>query len=437
MQCTAVKYWTEDRFRRRMFQCNFRNVTFDQDTKLNIERIGLPEATDESFTEMWFYGSSISLVHPDILAKFPNTDQISLDSRGYPEAELSELTGQDKIENCGNIKKLELEYLKDFSGITSDTFTDCKKLESLRIATNSLIDLPDGLFKNQANLRELNLKDKHLKLRVSPFEGLKNFKLSFRFMDLKEIEENFFQSLNITTLSYGGNQDHFDEYTFPIESLNSQETIEHLDIVMTNLSRLPDNFGPILGSMKQLKEINLKKNLIGSVEAFVDLPNVESINLNQNKIVELPANAFKGCPRLSVLKLSENPIKALRSDEFVQLTGLMKLDFSFTRMTSIGPTTFHPLKSLETLDLNGALKSGQLNNIEKELFINSTKLRSLDLSSNRIQAIHPEAFKSLRDLHHLELSGNKCVNEYFRNPRDKIIEEKLEKCFANFQAHSK
>ncbi len=160
VECKAEKSWDDRQWKR----CTFGSgVTFTQDTKLNIERIGLPEVTDEDFDEIIFKGSysTISLVHPDILRKFPNVNRIFLHFWNEPNG----LNNQDRLENCMNIKHLELT-LKDFTGVSNKTFVDCRSLETLRIQSNSLTDLPDGLFKNQQNLEVLELAGVKLKLRV-------------------------------------------------------------------------------------------------------------------------------------------------------------------------------------------------------------------------------------------------------------------------------
>jgi Leucine-rich repeat (LRR) protein len=223
-------------------------------------------------------------------------------------------------------------------------------MDWLEIKSDSLTDLPDGLFKNQVNLRSLDLEGKNLKLRVSSFEGLKSLSnLRLHSMDLSQVEENFFQSFKIRSLDYEGNPSY--ELTFPIESLNSQETIEELTIRETNLSQIPENFVPTLRSMKQLRDISLRHNLIRSVEAFVYLLNVERIELEDNKIEELPANAFKGCPQLTELFFENNPINVLRGDEFNQLSGLKALGIWYEHIANIDPKTLQLLKYLNRLRL--------------------------------------------------------------------------------------
>ncbi len=429
VQCKASGIWY---LNRRYASCTFENVTFNRDTKLKIKRIGLPEATDAEFSQINFHGSSsVTMLHRDILKKFPNIFAIILEIYG------TKLEGFDSpyiIENCENLTNLDLN-LKDFVRISSDTFVDCKKLKTLEIRSDSLTDLPNGLFRNQANLQLFDLKGKNLKLRVSSFESLKSLsELRLYSMDLGQMEENFFQSLRKKRLEYYGRLSH--ELNFPIESLNSQESIEELTIRETNLSEIPENFVPTLRSMKQLREFSLHNNLIRSVEAFVYLPNVERIGLTHNNIEELPANAFKGCPQLTSLDLEDNPIKVLRGDEFVQLSGLKALFLSYTNLASIAPTTFKPLKSLEQLHLGNSL-AGQYNVIGKELFMKSTNLRELDLSHNNIQEIHPEAFSNLHSLASLELEGNKCVDENISSSSGEalnmtLVNEKLKDCFENF-----
>jgi Leucine-rich repeat (LRR) protein len=188
--------------------------------------------------------------------------------------------------------------------------------------------------------------------------------------------------------------------------------------------------------MKQLKRFSLPYNSISSVEAFVDLPNVELIALTRNNIEELPANAFKGCPQLTSLILKHNPIKALRGNEFNQLSGLKGLSLWFTNLVWIAPTTFHPLASLEQLSL-GYTFPGQNHVIGKKLFMYSTDLKELDLIYNHIEEIHPEAFNNLHSLTSLELRGNKCVDENISSPSGEVlnmtlVKEKLKDCFKNF-----
>jgi hypothetical protein len=198
IQCKAGRPILWERWKT---QYTFKNISFNRDTKLKIEWSGLNDAFDEYFYQVWFYSSSVSLIHPDILGKFPNTKEIYL-----IDSTLNDLDKIENIENCQNITAFKLQA-KDLTGIPSNTFSDCKNLESLKIGTKSLIDLPEGLLKYQENLQYLELAGKDLKLRMSPFEGLKSLaELKLRSANLIQVEENFFQSLNIRRLKYNGNR---------------------------------------------------------------------------------------------------------------------------------------------------------------------------------------------------------------------------------------
>jgi Leucine-rich repeat (LRR) protein len=192
--------------------------------------------------------------------------------------------------------------------VSSKTFADCRSLESLKIQFNSLKDLPDGFFSNQINLQDLELGGENIKLSVNAFEGLQSLSiLKLWLMDLNQIEENFFHKLNIKRLEYNLYRQSSHAFTFPIESLKSHKTLEELLIYTADLSQLPEDFFATLRTLK-LKTLVLTWNMITSAEAFVDLPNVERIDLSVNDIKELPANSFSGCPKLTHLILIEKEL---------------------------------------------------------------------------------------------------------------------------------
>ncbi len=419
VQCkTSSRYWDDNRSWK---TCDFYYVNFTQTTKLNIERTGEPELADEDIDGIWFWSSDFSLVHSDILRKFPNIELIIVGSE-------NELYNLDRLENCMNITHLDLSWI-DLTRISSSTFADCRSLENLIIRSDVLKDLPDGLFKNQKNLQFLELRGKNIKLSMNPFEGLRSLStLRLGEMDLNQIEENFFHKLNIKRLEYRLFPETY-AFAFPIESIKSHETLEELIVDGANMSQLPENFGSILRTLK-LKTLILRDSKITSAEPFVDLPIVERIDLSVNDIEELPANSFSGCPKLTYLSLLFNPISSFRGDEFNLLSGLNLLDLYNTQLTSIAPNTFHQLKSLEWLNMNRFFKGDEFV-IEKELFMHSTNLRGLNLINNNITAIHPESFDNLKRLIDLQLRLNKCVDRDFRTETLNMTKE-LQTCFENY-----
>jgi Leucine-rich repeat (LRR) protein len=256
-------------------------------------------------------------------------------------------------------------------------------------------------------------------------------------MDLNQIEENFFHKLNIKILEYRLYHQSSHAFTFPIELLKSHKTLEELVINSADMSQLPEDFFATLRTLK-LKTLELVGNMITSAEHFVNLPNVERIDLQSNRIEDLPANSFSGCPKLTHLILGLNPISSLRGDEFNLLSGLKELNLFRTQLTSIAPNTFHPIKSVERLSMYESFKGDEFV-IEKELFKNSTNLRRLDLNNNNIIAIHPESFDNLKRLSLLILRSNKCVDRGFDAWLHKnetldiaMVKNELQTCFENY-----
>jgi Leucine-rich repeat (LRR) protein len=399
LQCTA---WANV-FEGELFSagCTFRNVSISEIDKLEIERIGpaSPNLTDSDIKHISFENSSVYLIHPDLLAKFPNIETVNLRD--------GEWQNQKILVNC-NIERLSF-HLTNVRGISNTTFLNCPELKILDVDTVSIVDFPDGVFKSLRNLRELFLTINGLNLRVKAFEGLDNLRSIYLNSIIGDIEENFFHSL--TNLRHILFFPHESSYTqdFPFELLRSHPSLGSLQLGFVNMSQIPENFLPILRTWKNLTDLDLSHNLIETVEPFVDLPNLQWLVLWNNNIREIPANAFKGCPKVTTLYLSENPISSLPSDAFNQLSELREL--SLSRI--------------------------QLKRLEANTFQATPQLSYLYLHNNQIDAIHPNVFDHLKHLISLQLRNNTCVNEDFEAPENEVLDiqlvkEKLRVCFENF-----
>uniref|UniRef100_A0A8C6W3W2 Leucine rich repeat containing 66 n=1 Tax=Nannospalax galili TaxID=1026970 RepID=A0A8C6W3W2_NANGA len=144
----------------------------------------------------------------------------------------------------------------------------------------------------------------------------------------------------------------------------------------------------------KIKHLSLSNNLISkmTLSSFAYLHLLEILNLSNNGMrslsVDLPlppssgrkhhrTNFYNGFPHLKVLILQRN-----------RLSGT--------------PKGLWKLKSLQSLDLsfNGILQ------IEFSDFQSCLKLENIYLKSNKIFKIHPEAFKDLKKLQVVDLSGN-------------------------------
>ena len=83
------------------------------------------------------------------------------------------------------------------------------------------------------------------------------------------------------------------------------------------------------------------------------------------------------------------------------LDGLLRIDLSDKKITSIGPQTFNGLKSLKYLWLNIWLNNNEITSISSQTFYDLTNLIDLHLHQNKITTIYSKAFDGLTNLSYL------------------------------------
>lgn len=102
-----------------------------------------------------------------------------------------------------------------------------------------------------------------------------------------------------------------------------------------------------------------------------------------------------------ILILRDNQISAI-GESLGSLTQLKELDISQNKLTYIGPDIFHPLRSLEYIDLN----HNEIDTVTRGTFSDLSNLEDLLLSFNGISEIEERAFEGLFSLQRLTLSNN-------------------------------
>lgn len=157
------------------------------------------------------------------------------------------------------------------------------------------------------------------------------------------------------------------------------------------------------------------------------MDNLESLSLEDNNVLLIPASALGRLPKLTYLNLSYNRISALSREILRSIAGKL-VSFSLARnvIREIPAGCFQDLKHLKKLELNGNL----ITKIDGETFVgleenleylslaqnklNSlsgpplalSKLTTLDLSENQIHDLPWTAFTLLPNLRYLNLSSN-------------------------------
>ena len=115
----------------------------------------------------------------------------------------------------------------------------------------------------------------------------------------------------------------------------------------------------------------------------------------RDEIVRVAQNLY-----IRGLDLSHNNIEDLSSHEFRGL--LHKLVLRSNGLRTIGPTCFHGLKGIQSIDL----KRNMLTTLPENLFHGLTSLLHIDLSKNRISVINKTLFHGLITIKRIYLNDN-------------------------------
>ncbi|XP_076805622.1 vasorin-like [Clavelina lepadiformis] len=210
--------------------------------------------------------------------------------------------------------------------------------------------------------------------------------------------------------------------TIPDGSLSRLKSLRLLSL---SSNRLNDSaFKPSLFlQLKQLQNLELSDNRLTSIprNAFAGMPNVVRIYLENNKISSIDRDALKNmsnllelklsnnrlsdfpkivaCPALSRLCLGGNELVRLRPDGLRQVN-LEHLELSRNRLNQLPSTFFGGLSNMRVLDIS----SNQIHRVP-QIISNMTSLQTLNLSHNPITTLDGNFLTNLRRMKTLDLGS--------------------------------
>jgi Leucine-rich repeat (LRR) protein len=195
--------------------------------------------------------------------------------------------------------------------------------------------------------------------------------------------------------------------------------LKQLDLGMNKLKKIP------LNEMKCLEVLKLDSNEIVSIEElFESMEKLKSTTLKElglqcNRLGKLEADSFDCAPSLETLYLGGNTILAISDRAFNSLNNLKVLYISWPSRNEwprisgsfdknepflhIEDNTFSSLRSLRTLSLSTC----KIQAISNQTFNGLVNLHTLNLSHNNLRRLDDNAFSFLSSLAHLDLSYNK------------------------------
>ncbi|KAJ8727803.1 hypothetical protein PYW08_016188 [Mythimna loreyi] len=130
-----------------------------------------------------------------------------------------------------------------------------------------------------------------------------------------------------------------------------------------------------------------------SSENIQNFPSLEYLNLDFNKIIELPSRASgTNCScRLKELRLSYNYISKINSEFLIDLKELQSVDLSYNRLYNISDHSFENLRNLVYLNLAG----NAVEFVAERAFSRLPKLQVLDLRDNHLVEFSTECFEDV------------------------------------------
>lgn len=227
--------------------------------------------------------------------------------------------------------------------------------------------------------------------------------------NLERIENGAFwgaSNLKTITFSDGG------KGLKKIDSLAFKDcsSLESIDLSNAEITEIPARAFENCTSLKSVKLPPTVTKIANN--AFSGCSKLEEIEgLEQCKISELSATAFDSCVRLKDINLSNATIAAIPDQIFSGMRGLISATVPKT-VTSIGTEAFYACKNLEMI--NG-LSDCDITKIGEKAFYNCWSLKEADLSRSSFTVLPASAFKGDTALLSVKMpeSLNEIGNEAF------------------------
>ncbi|GAB1288722.1 Podocan [Apodemus speciosus] len=376
----------------------------------------LPEHTNH----LSLQNNQLEKIYPEELARLQRLETLNLQNnrltsrglsfiqgsdlsfKGLPEEAFEHLTSLNYLYLANNKLTLAPRFLPnalisvDFAAnyltkIYGLTFGQKPNLRSVYLHNNKLADagLPDNMFNGSGNVEILILSSNFLR-HVPKHLPPALYKLHLKNNKLEKIPPGAFSELSNLRELYLQNNYLTDE-GLDNETFWKLSSLEYLDLSSNNLSRVP------AGLPRSLVLLHLEKNVIQSVDADVLTPirSLEYLLLHSNQLQAKGIHplAFQGLKKLHTVHLYNNALERVPSGLPRRVRTLMILH---NQITGIGREDFATTYFLEELNLSyNRITSPQMH---RDAFRKLRLLRSLDLSGNRLQTLPPGLPKNVHVL---------------------------------------
>lgn len=265
-------------------------------------------------------------------SRAPRLDLHGLGLRSLPEDVLKKLTWLKQLDLSGN----SLTQLPS-------NIDKLKQLTKLNVSSNPhLASLPETLG-NLKNLETLDASHGALRsLAPNSFDRLKHLKnVDLSYNHLEKIPPSLARNSSIESLDLSHNE--IANFTHDFEKA---ENLKDLDLSNNSILHLghtdAGRFEPIdFSKFKSLERLDLSHNNMASLpHSFGDLPNLKILHLEENGLTVLP-NTFGRLQNLEVLNLKNNELsRFIPTDSAHKPMKLRSLDLSGNRLGTLNTWVF-------------------------------------------------------------------------------------------------
>lgn len=332
------------------------------------------------------------------------------------------------------------DFILENMTLTNFYFTTCqiKSVNATPLAQLKYLEV----FDLSENIMDQNNLVNLLEVMLNASIPLRDLRLgNMGFNELPYGVLNVIASSNVTDLCLTKNRFEVIQ-KFPNMPNLERLIIEH-SVALNVTSNAFDN-------LPKLKYLHLSGNRFSDIPNAILLPSIEYLDISRaEKYFSLEGTSFLNMTNLKYLNLSGNNIRKLSSSSF---KGLSKLEVLILQDTSIffaNSSAFYPLQNLRHLDLQGNpfptrdVQRGLFNGLENleylnlaecqfenisrfaHVFVNLTKLKTLQLEKNQITCLQPNILSPLQNLESVNLSSNDLMawdeRVFINNPKLKYL----------------
>jgi len=180
-----------------------------------------------------------------------------------------------------------------------------------------------------------------------------------------------------------------------------------LDVTKLDLSKNDLNAFPAIHfqRFKKLETLNLNQNKLTDIpeQLSVFIPSIRKIHLRGNYLIkDFSQKALDAAFNLEKIDIADSSIRQLRDALFTNNTRLRSLDFRYNKIHKIHKNAFQGLSDLHSLHLD----HNQIKQLHSNVFKPLTSLRSLTIASNRLSQITNDIFMYNSNLQVIDFRRN-------------------------------